>query len=126
MNRRKARACHDHTTLPSRRSTSLLRHARKGRGIARLDCSNVAAGELHPIITASDSVSLKRVGRHAVILLIHVRRIDVLAEQGSGVIFVLELTIGPSENRVRLLARPQQQCTVPIERAVEFLRSEDL
>src|SRR5262249_51562439 len=126
FDRRETGAGRDHPPLPARRSAGLLRHADKLVVVTRLDCSHVANAKLHPIILTSNSVSLERIGRHAVILLIDVRRINILAIQGRGVLGVFQLTVGPSEGRVTYLAWQQQQRAIPILGAIEFLRTKTL
>src|SRR5262249_54085870 len=109
-----------------RRRAGLLRHADKLVVVARLDGRNVGSAKLHPIILTSNSVSLERVGRHAVVLLIDVRRINILAIQGGGVRVVFQLTIGPSESQVTFLAWQEQQRAIPILGSIEFLRTKTL
>src|SRR5207342_3062957 len=83
---------------------------------------DVAGGKLHPLQSTCNSVRLESDGSHAVILLIGVRRINVLAAQRRGVILVLKFTVDPSEDRVTFLLRTEQGRSVPTIRAVESLR----
>jgi hypothetical protein len=126
FDRRDTGADRDHPPLPPGRSAGLLRHTDKLVVVTRLDGCNVASGKLHPVILTSNAVSLERIGRHAVVLLIDVRRINILAIQGGDVLGVLQLTIGPSEGRVTFLSWQEQQCAIATLGAIEFLRTKTL